>query len=207
MERFTGKTAFITGASRGIGRTIALRLAEEGASVAVHYRERRAEAEAVAEEIRKLGRKAEPVGGDVRKESDVRAMVEAAHAALGPLEVWVNNAGVEFEEPLGEISEGHWDETFAVNVKGLFLCSRAAGDHMLRHQGGVIINIASRFGFLGDPTSLAYGASKAAVINITKALAKLYAPPWTLHRPWSGGGNSPNRAAWESRSQWPARIH
>ena len=176
MMRFAGKTAFVTGASRGIGRTIALRLAEEGADVAVHYRERQEAAEAVVEEIRELGRKALAVRGDVRREADARAMVEAGQAALGPLKVWVNNAGVEYEEPLADISVDHWDETFAVNVKGVFLCSRAAGAHMLSHQGGVIINIASRFGYLGDPTALPYGASRAALINITKALAKHYAP-------------------------------
>lgn len=176
MERFAGKTALVTGASRGIGRAIALRLAREGADVAVHYRERREEAEAVAGEIRKLGHKAEPVQGDVRNEKDAPAMVNSASEALGALSVWVNNAGVEYEEPLEEISVAHWDETFAVNVRGVFLCSRAAGDHMLSHEGGVIINIASRFGYLGDPTSLPYGASKAAVNNMTKALAKLYAP-------------------------------
>ena len=176
MDRFAGKTAFVTGASRGIGRAIALRLAAEGADVAVHYRERRGEAIAVAEEIQRLGRGAEAVPGDVRKEEDARMMVESARKALGVITVWINNAGVEYEEPLADISLDHWDETFAVNVKGVFLCSRAAGDHMLAHGGGVIVNIASRFGFLGDPTSLPYGASKAAVVNMTKALAKHYAP-------------------------------
>ncbi len=176
MNRFEGKAAFVTGASRGIGRTIALRLAEEGADVAVHYREQREAAEQLAGEIRALGRRAEALGGDVRKEADVRAMVAAAEAAFGKIGVWINNAGVEYEEPLDEIEEQHWEETFAVNVKGLFYCSRAAAAHMLAHEGGVIVNIASRFGFIGDPTSLPYGASKAAVINITKALAKHYAP-------------------------------
>ncbi|MCZ6531630.1 MAG: glucose 1-dehydrogenase [SAR324 cluster bacterium] len=176
MNRFAGKVAFITGSSRGIGRAIALRLAEEGADVAVHGREQSDAAEAVASEIRALGRGAEPVAGDVRSETQVAEMLRAAEEALGAIGVWVNNAGIEHEEPLDEILEAHWDETFAVNVKGLFFCSRAAAAHMTARGGGVIINIASRFGFIGDPSSLPYGASKAAVINITKALAKQYAP-------------------------------
>ncbi|MDH4246481.1 MAG: glucose 1-dehydrogenase [Deltaproteobacteria bacterium] len=180
MERFTGKSAFITGSSRGIGRAIALRLAREGATVGINYREHREAAEAVAEEIRAQGQRAEVFQGDVRNEASVRAMVEAAVKTFGTLDVWVNNAGVEYEEPVEDIMELHWDETFAVNVKGLFFCSRAVAEHMLRmktaEHPGVIVNIASRFGFLGDPNSLAYGASKAAVINLTKALAKKYAP-------------------------------
>ena len=180
MERFAGKTAFITGASRGIGRAIALRLAAEGATVAINYKGNRQAAESVAGEIRAMGRRAEVFQGDVREDASVRSMVAAAVHAFGTLDVWVNNAGVEYEEPVEQIPEFHWDDTFAVNVKGLFFCSRAIAEHMLRHKSaerpGVIINIASRFGVLGDPNSLPYGASKAAVLNITKALAKKYAP-------------------------------
>ncbi len=176
MDRFQEKAVFVTGAGRGIGRAIAFRLAEGGADVAVGYRKNREQAEQVVGEIRMLGRRAEAIAGDVRDEAAVRGMVAAAEAAFGTLHVWINNAGVEYEEPLEEIEEAHWDETFAVNVKGLFFCCRAAAAHMAARQGVAIVNIASRFGFLGDPTSLPYGASKAAVINITKALAKQYAP-------------------------------
>lgn len=179
MKRFQGKTAFVTGASRGIGRVIALRLAGEGADVAVHYLSRREEAARVVEEIRAMGRQAEAFAGDVREEQSVRAMVRAAGERFQGFSVWINNAGVEYEEQVEEIVEESWDRTFAVNVKGLFFCCRAAAEHMLRADappGGVIVNIASRFGFIGDPASLAYGASKAAVINIIKGLAKKYAP-------------------------------
>lgn len=180
MNRFDNKTVFVTGASRGIGRAIALRLAREGATLGVNYLRDAGAAENVAGEIRAMGRRAELFQADVRDNASVGAAVAAAERAFGTIDVWVNNAGVEYEEPIGEISEAHWEETFAVNVKGLFFCARAAAAHMMtrksREDPGVIINISSRFGFLGDPTSLPYGASKAAVNNITKALAKLYAP-------------------------------
>jgi 3-oxoacyl-[acyl-carrier protein] reductase len=180
MHRFANKTCFVTGASRGIGRAIALRLGAEGARVGIGYRADEGAAREVAEQVRAAGGQAEVFAGDVRDEASVAAMMAAAERAFGTLDVWVNNAGIEIEEPLDAISVAHWDETFAVNVRGVFLCARAAAAHMLpRHsqeRPGVLINIASRFGFLGDPGSLPYGASKAAVINLTKALAKLWAP-------------------------------
>ncbi|MEE8394573.1 MAG: glucose 1-dehydrogenase [bacterium] len=185
-KRLAGRVALVTGSSRGIGRAIALRLAAEGAQLALHCREKRERAEGVAAEIRALGGRAEVFAGDVRREAEVGAMLAAALEVFPAIDIWVNNAGVEFEEPLAEIRESSWEQTFAVNVKGLFFCCRAAGAHMLARTGeqagtapvetGVIVNIASRFGLLGDPASLPYGASKAAVINITKALAKHYAP-------------------------------
>ena len=176
MERFKGKVALVTGASRGIGRAIALRLAAEGADLALNFLANRAMAEEVAGEIRSSGRRAELFQADVRDDARVAAMVDAAAGALGGIDVWVNNAGVEFEQPIEEIQEKNWEQTLAVNVKGMFFCCRAAAAHMSGRGHGVIINIASRFGFIGDPNSLPYGASKAAVINITKALAKRYAP-------------------------------
>jgi 3-oxoacyl-[acyl-carrier protein] reductase len=176
MERFAGKAAVITGASRGIGRAIALRLAEEGADIGINYLRNRKAAEDVAVEVQAKGVKAWLFACDVRDDAAVRAMVAHAVEALGGIDVWVNNAGVEYEEPVERISDAHWDDTFAVNVKGLFHCCRAVAPHMLARERGAIVNIASRFGFLGDPNSLPYGASKAAVINITKALAKKYAP-------------------------------
>ena len=184
MERLAGKTALVTGASRGIGKEIALRLAREGADIGLAFRSNVSLAEQVAGEIRGLGRKVVLLPVDIREEASVREMIAHFCKALGALHVLVNNAGVEFEEPVGAIQEAHWDDTFAVNVKGLFFCCRAAGEAMLSRAQhattsspvGSIINIASRFGLLGDPTSLPYGASKAAVINMTKALAKHYAP-------------------------------
>jgi 3-oxoacyl-[acyl-carrier protein] reductase len=176
MDRFAGKVALITGGSRGIGRAIALRLAEEGAAIAINYRRERRQADEVLLELKAKGVKAHVFQADVRDDAAVRAMVGHAVQALGAIDVLINNAGVEFEEPAEAIQEAHWDETFDVNVKGLFFCARAVAPHMLAREQGVMINIASRFGLLGDPHSLPYGASKAAVINLTKALAKLYAP-------------------------------
>jgi 3-oxoacyl-[acyl-carrier protein] reductase len=176
MQRFEGRVAVVTGASRGIGRAIALRLAEEGASIGVNYLKNRKAAEEVALELEAKGVKAHLLPADVRDDAAVRKMVERAAEAFGGIDVWVNNAGIEYEEPVDDISEAHWDDTFAVNVKGLFHCCRAIAPHMTGRGKGVIVNIASRFGYLGDPGSLPYGASKAAVLNITKALAKKYAP-------------------------------
>jgi 3-oxoacyl-[acyl-carrier protein] reductase len=176
MERFAGKAAFVTGASRGIGRAIALRLAEEGADIGIGYLKDMRQAEAVAREVEAKGVKARLFPGDLRNDAAVRAVAAHAVEAMGGIDIWVNNAGVEFEEPIEQIREEHWDATFAINVKGVFFCCRAIAPHMLARERGVIVNIASRFGFLGDPDSLPYGASKAAVINLTKALAKRFAP-------------------------------
>ena len=176
MNRFEGKTVLITGASRGIGRAIALRLAEEGANIAINYVRERNRAEQVALEVEAKGCRAAVFQADVRDDAAVRAMAGHAISAFGAVDVWVNNAGVEHEEPIESTSESHWDETFAINVKGVFFCCRAIAPHKQARERGVIVNIASRFGVLGDPDSLAYGASKAAVINLTKALAKRYAP-------------------------------
>jgi len=181
MKRFEGRTAVVTGASRGIGRAIALRLAQEGADIGINFRETATLAEGLAEEVRAMGQKAVLLPADIQDDSAVRAMVTRAHQELGRLDIWVNNAAVEHEQPLAKIEESLWDDTFAINVKGLFFCCRAAGELMVdeatkNNSTGVIINIASRFGLLGDFTSIPYGASKAAVINITKALAKGLAP-------------------------------
>ncbi|MFI5401189.1 MAG: SDR family NAD(P)-dependent oxidoreductase [SAR324 cluster bacterium] len=176
MNRFEGKTVLITGASRGIGRAIALRFAEEGANVAVNYVRERIRAEQVALEVEAKGCRAGVFQADVRDDAAVRAMAGHAVSVFGAVDVWVNNAGVEYPEPIEEIGESHWDDTFAINVKGLFFCCRAIAPHMLARERGAIVNVASRFGLLGDPDSLPYGASKAAVVNLTKALAKRYAP-------------------------------
>jgi 3-oxoacyl-[acyl-carrier protein] reductase len=175
-DRLKGKIALVTGASRGIGRAIALRLAQEGADIAINFKTDQHRAEAVAQEIRAVGPRALVFQADVRGDKAVRWMVERVEQFFGRIDILVNNAGIEHEEPIEATTEEHWDETFAVNVKGLFFVSRAVARLMESGGGGAIVNIASRFGFLGDPGSLAYSSSKAAVINITKALAKRYAP-------------------------------
>lgn len=170
----------VTGSSRGIGRAIALRLANEGARVGVHCRARTAEAEAVAAAVRQTGTQACVLQADLRQEQEVQELLRRCAESLGGLDVLVNNAAVEHEQPIEALEEALWEDTFAVNVKGVFFCCRAAVREMLPRPPGapaaVIINISSRFGQLGDPNSLAYGASKAALNNLTKALAKRYAP-------------------------------
>jgi 3-oxoacyl-[acyl-carrier protein] reductase len=175
-DRLQGRVALVTGASRGIGRAIALRLAKEGADIAVCFKSDQHRAEAAAQEIRALGPRAVVFQADVRSDEQVRWMVQRVEQFFGRIHVLVNNAGVEYEEPIEVTGEEHWDDTFAVNVKGLFFVTRAAARLMEAAGGGAVVNIASRFAFLGDPNSLAYSSSKAAVVNITKALAKRYAP-------------------------------
>ena len=184
MNRLEGRIALVTGASRGIGRAIALRLAAEGADIAVNFKTDQHRAEAVAAEIREAGTRAVVFPGDIRSDQGVKDMVQRVEHFFGRIDILVNNAGIEHEEPIEATTEEHWDDTFAVNVKGVFFCSRAVARGMEARGleaegpggGGAIVNIASRFGFLGDPGSIAYSSSKAAVINLTKAMAKRYAP-------------------------------
>ncbi len=187
MLRLSQKRALITGASRGIGKAIALQFAKEGAKVAVHYHRNLDQAKGVLEAIESQGGAGCLVQGDIRQNTEVERLVAKAKTALDGLDILVNNAGIEHEEALDDIVEAHWDATFALNVKGAFFCCRAAAKAMQAtlgtHTAGkvakgaaAIVNVSSRFGFLGDPSSLAYGASKAALNNLTKALAKQYAP-------------------------------
>ena len=187
MPRLTNRRALITGASRGIGKAIALQFAKEGAMVAVHYHQSLEQAKKVLQSLEAEGAKGCLVQGDIRQLTQAERVVIQAEKGLGGLDILVNNAGVEYEETIEQTLEAHWDETFALNVKGAFFCCRAAAKAMQpcddekntalkTKTTAAIVNISSRFGFLGDPNSIAYGASKAALNNLTKALAKHYAP-------------------------------
>lgn len=174
--RLENRVAIVTGAGSGIGRGIALRLAEEGAHVAVNYHHNHAGAEEVAAAIQALGRKAMLVKADVSKPQQVEGMVELVTGAWDGLDLLVNNAGVVRRGSLFEIDEHMWDEVVDVNLKGVFLCAQAAARWMLPRGRGTIVNISSMRGVEGGSTSMHYAAAKAGVIALTKSLARELAP-------------------------------
>jgi meso-butanediol dehydrogenase / (S,S)-butanediol dehydrogenase / diacetyl reductase len=170
-----GRVALVTGAGQGIGRAIALQLAHAGADVAVNDLAPEA-AEAVAAEVRALGRRALAVAADVSQVAQIDAMVGRTVAELGALDVLVNNAGLIRASTIGQVSEADWDLTMAVNARGVFFCMQAAARVMMARGRGTIISLASIAG-RGAPTlSPPYAASKAVVISLTQQLSRMLAP-------------------------------
>lgn len=172
MSRLSGKRALVTGASRGIGRAVALRLAAEGASVALNYRAGREEAEAAAAEIAAAGGSAAVVQGDVAAAEEAEALVGAAVEALGGLDILVNNAGVTRDNLLMRLSEDDWDAALNTNLKGAFLCARAAIRPMLRQRFGRIVNMSSVVALTGNPGQANYAAAKAGLLGFTRTVAR-----------------------------------
>jgi len=176
--RLTGKVALVTGGGTGMGRAISLKFAGEGADVAINYSRRATEAEETAEAVRKLGRKAVAIRADVSRDAEARRLVAEAVAALGRLDVLVNNAGWSKYVPhrdLDGLTEEILEHTWAVNVKGPLYVTRAAIPHLLKAGGGAIVNTTSISIYQGAGSSIIYGASKAALGTITKSLARAYA--------------------------------
>jgi NAD(P)-dependent dehydrogenase (short-subunit alcohol dehydrogenase family) len=169
-----GQAAIVTGAGRGIGRAIALELASMGADVVVAEFDE-AGGERTAEEVRALGRAALAIRTDVTRRADLEALVGRTMAELGRVDVLVNNAGIYRAAPALEITEEHWDTVMDVNAKAVFFASQAVLPHMVAAKRGNIISLASMAGKLGTATSLAYAASKSAVISITRSLALSFA--------------------------------
>jgi 3-oxoacyl-[acyl-carrier protein] reductase len=174
-----GKVALITGGGTGIGREIGLSFARQGVNIAVNYSRSEKEAIATSKEISDLGVSQLVVKADVSQDTQVREMVQKVMQKFGRLDILVNNAGTTTfvkAEDLEGLTEDMWDRVFAVNVKGTFFCSRAAAPAMKEKDGGSIINISSIAGTTGIGSSMAYSASKAAVICLTKSLARTLAP-------------------------------
>jgi 3-oxoacyl-[acyl-carrier protein] reductase len=174
-----GKTAIVTGSAVGVGRATALDLAKRGANVVVNYSRSEDDAKEAVRLVEAAGAKALLVKADVSKEAEVRDMVAKTVAAFGGLHILVNNAAtthfVGFPD-LDGMKEEYWDDIFAVNVKGAFLCSRAAAPAIRESGGGAIVNVASVAGVRAVGSSIAYAASKAALINMTVALARVLGP-------------------------------
>ena len=170
------KTALVTGASRGIGRAIALALAKEGYAVAVNYAGSREAAESVRDEITAAGGQAFILQGDVSSAEDVDRIFKTVKEEFGFLDVLVNNAGITRDSLLVRMKENQWDEVIDTDLKSNFLTVKAAGAMMMRRKKGAIINIASVSGIIGNMGQLNYSAAKAGVIGLTKAAARELAP-------------------------------
>ncbi|MEK8131801.1 SDR family NAD(P)-dependent oxidoreductase [Paenibacillus filicis] len=174
-----GKTAIVTGGGTGIGRATSLLLGKRGALVAVNYSRSRAEAEETVGLIRSEGGTAIAVQADVSRDREVKEMAAIVAQEFGSIDLLVNNAGMTRHIPLddlGGVSEEDWDELYAVNVKGMFFCARAAAPWMKRSGQGAIVNVGSIAGATGSGSSLPYAVSKAAVHGLTKSLARALAP-------------------------------
>jgi 3-oxoacyl-[acyl-carrier protein] reductase len=169
--RLAGKHALVTGAQQGIGRATVLALAREGADVAINWLDDKAAAERLAGEVKAAGRKAFATQGDVSKSKDVDRMVADADAALGGLDVLVNNAGVFPRSPFLDLSESEWDQVLDINLKGSFLCAQAVARRMVADgRRGAIVNISSS-SVRGNALGVHYAASKTGIIGMTRSMA------------------------------------
>ncbi|MCI8399655.1 MAG: 3-oxoacyl-ACP reductase FabG [Oscillibacter sp.] len=168
--------ALVTGASRGIGRAVALTLAQEGWDICVNFLERSDAAEETAQRVRALGRRALVCQADVASETAVSAMVRRANEALGPVELLVNNAGISHQGLFQDTDAALWDRILAVNLTGARNAVRAVLPHMLSEKRGCIVNISSIWGLRGASCEVAYACSKAALIGLTRSLALELAP-------------------------------
>jgi 3-oxoacyl-[acyl-carrier protein] reductase len=175
MAKLTGKVAVVSGASKGIGASIAEELAKEGASVIVNYSSSPAQAEAVVKRIQAGGGAAKAVKADLSKPGEARKLIEAAVAEFGKLDILVNNAGIYKFVPLDQIDEKHYDSIFELNVKGLLFATQAAA-RAFGENGGTVINISSVVSLSAVPTASVYSATKAAVDSLTRTLAAELGP-------------------------------
>jgi 3-oxoacyl-[acyl-carrier protein] reductase len=167
-----GRVAVVTGGGRGIGRAVAVRLAKEGANVAISYRSNDAAAEEVAEEVRAAGAQCETFKGDVASPEDVDALFKGVGEAFGPVEILINNAGLTRDNLMMRMKENEFDEVLSTNLKGTYLCTRAALRPMVRARWGRIVNVSSVVGLVGNAGQANYAASKAGIIGFTKSVAR-----------------------------------
>lgn len=168
----TGKVALITGASRGIGQAVALEMARAGADIAVNYSGSEAAAQATVDQVKALGRKAIMVKANVADADEVAAMVESVQAEFGHIDILVNNAGITRDTLLMRMKDSDWDDVININLKGVYLVTKAVSKLMMKQRSGRIINMSSVVGVTGNAGQANYSASKAGVIGFTKTCAK-----------------------------------
>ena len=167
-----GRVALVTGGGRGIGRAVAVRLGNEGANVAISYRSNDAAAEEAAEEVRAAGVRCEVFKGDVASPEDVEALFKGVIEAFGQIDILVNNAGVTRDNLMMRMKEEEFDDVLRTNLKGTYLCTRAALRPMIRARWGRIVNVSSVVGLVGNAGQANYAASKAGIIGFTKSVAR-----------------------------------
>lgn len=168
----SGKAVLVTGASRGIGREIALEFARRGANVAVNYAGSETKANEVVDEIKGMGQESFVIKCDVSNGEEVAAMIKETIDRFGKIDILVNNAGITKDNLLMRMKEEEWDDVININLKGVFLCTKAVTRQMMKQRSGRIINIASIVGVSGNPGQANYVAAKAGVIGLTKTAAK-----------------------------------
>lgn len=171
MARLDGKVAIVTGASGGIGQAVAIRLAADGADVAA-FGQNVERLEATAAKVRELGRRVESIPCDIKSAEAIAAGVQKVEQAFGRIDILVNNAGITKDGLLIRMSQDDWDEVLAVNLRSVFLFTKAAARPMMKQRSGSIINVSSIIGLIGNPGQANYSASKAGIIAFTKSVAK-----------------------------------
>ena len=169
-----GRVAIVTGSGRGIGRAVALRLAANGADIVINDIDLgdMAPAEAVAAEVRALGRRSLVAAADVSNSEEVAGMVEKVVGELGKVDILVNNAGITRDQLIMRMTDDDWDKVLGINLKGVFVCTRAVLRPMIKQRWGRIVNIASIVGLIGNAGQANYSAAKAGIIGLTKTTAK-----------------------------------
>ena len=169
---FTGKVALVTGSGRGIGKAIALKLAENGATLIINDVGDSAPAEQTVTEIKNMNRQAMVVMTDVSSSTDVNRMVETAITTYGKVDILVNNAGITRDQLTMKMTDEEWDKVLAIDLKSVFLCTRAVLRPMLKQRSGRIVSMSSVVGIIGNAGQANYAAAKAGIIGFTKTIAK-----------------------------------
>ena len=172
MIDLSQRVAIVTGSGRGIGKTIAMRLAEQGAAVVINDLASSADAPKVVEAIKEKGRQSAFIPGDISVAEQANAMVEQTVSTFGKIDILVNNAGITRDNLSIRMSDQEWEQVISINLKGAFFCSRAALRHMIRQRWGRLISIASIVGIVGNAGQANYSASKGGLIAMTKTLAQ-----------------------------------